>query len=220
MVKETNTRLASELQWGLREMNAPPELWDRVQAGRFAPRRKTSSVLIWATAAVGVLFAIGVYRTTTPGDLPHAGIRCQNPAQLRAWVRAKTGIDVPLRAATLSSIQLIGARSVAESVEIAYRTGDRGGSTDRIAGHRRRRRAARSRERQRVFVGYGWPALYADVRQRGRPAAGLQALPSGLVGGPGELQRLESSCCAPPRFPPRRSPGALAERPHRTAEQR
>lgn len=128
MVKETNTRLASELQWGLREMNAPPELWDRVQAGRFAPRRKTSSVLIWATAAVGVLFAIGVYRTTTPGDLPHAGIRCQNPAQLRAWVRAKTGIDVPLRAATLSSIQLIGARSVAESVEIAYRTGDRGGT--------------------------------------------------------------------------------------------
>lgn len=131
MVKETNTRLVSELQGGLRETSAPPELWDRVQAGRFAPRRKTSSVLVWATAAVAVLLIFAVsraYRATTPGDLPHAGFQCQNPAQLRAWVRAKTGIDVPLRAATASSIQLIGARSMAESVEIAYRAGKRGGT--------------------------------------------------------------------------------------------
>jgi hypothetical protein len=131
MVKETNTRLASELQWGLRETSAPPELWDRVQAGRFAARRKTPHVWVWATAAVAVLAVVGAssaYRTRGPGDLQRTGIHCQNPAQLRAWVRAKTGINVPLRAASASSVQLTGARSMGESVEIAYRTGNRGGT--------------------------------------------------------------------------------------------
>jgi hypothetical protein len=50
-----------------------------------------------------------------------ASDHCQNPAQLRAWVRAKTGLDLPLRA----DIQLIGARNVGGRVEISYRAGNR-----------------------------------------------------------------------------------------------
>jgi len=131
MHKETHTWLTPELEWGLRETSAPPELWDRVQAAQVAPRRKTSYVLVWATAAAAVLLAVGVsraHRTSAASDVQQAGIHCQNPAQLRAWVRAKTGMDVPLRDATASSVELIGARSAGASVEIAYRTGNRDGT--------------------------------------------------------------------------------------------
>ena len=131
MHKETHAWLTPELEWGLRETSAPPELWDRVQAGRIAPRRKTPHVLVWATATVAVLLAGGLsraYRANAPGDLQRSSIRCQNPAQLRAWVRARTGMDVPLRSATASPVQLIGAQSAGANVEIAYRIGNSDGT--------------------------------------------------------------------------------------------
>jgi hypothetical protein len=49
----------------------------------------------------------------------------ENPAELRAWVRANTGLDVPIQASPPASIQLIGARNLGASVEIAYRAGNR-----------------------------------------------------------------------------------------------
>jgi hypothetical protein len=122
-----NTRLEPELQRGLREVTAPPELWDRVQSPRTVPRGASNRGVVWAMAATVVLIAIGlsaVHRDNV--GLPAlTGDRCQNPAQLRAWVRAKTGLDLPLRAESSPSIQLIDARTVSGRVEIAYRAGNR-----------------------------------------------------------------------------------------------
>ena len=61
-------------------------------------------------------------------DFDDVALRCQNPAQLRAWVRAKTGLDLPFRAELPSSIELIGARKVASGVEVDYRAANRDGA--------------------------------------------------------------------------------------------
>jgi hypothetical protein len=133
--------LEPELQKGLRPVTAPPELWDRLKAAQVAPPRRTNQKVVWAMAAAVVLIAVGlssVYRESVAGDEASAlqalatdsqriAFHCQNPAQLRAWVRAKTGLDLPLRAESSPSIQLIGAQTIGgtRGVEVAYRTGNR-----------------------------------------------------------------------------------------------
>jgi hypothetical protein len=99
-----------------------------------------------AAVAVAAVVLSTVNRESPPGDAAsalqalasdsqHIAFRCQNPAQLRAWVRARTGLDLPLRSEAARSIQLIGAqligaqmigsaRSNGVGVEVAYRAGD------------------------------------------------------------------------------------------------
>ncbi len=121
-----NTWLAPELEHGLREVTAPPELWDRVQSARVMRPPQSSHRLVWALALTVVLMAaLSLLRSPVRRDSQTIAFRCQNPAELRAWVKAKTGIDVALRGAPPASIQLIGARNLGERVEIAYRAGDR-----------------------------------------------------------------------------------------------
>ena len=124
-----NTWLEPELQRGLREVTAPPELWDRIQLPRVA-HSNGNLRFVWAMATAVVLIAVGlsvIHRESVAGDNDsrRIGFHCQNPAQLRAWVKANTGLDVPLRDAPPASIQLIGARNDGERTEIAYRAGDR-----------------------------------------------------------------------------------------------
>jgi hypothetical protein len=80
-------------------------------------------------AATVVLAAVALStlparRETVASDSQQIAFHCQNPAQLRAWVKANTGFDVPLRAALPPSIQLIGARAAEGRVEVAYRAGN------------------------------------------------------------------------------------------------
>lgn len=129
--------LEGELQRGLRGVSAPPELWDRIQAAQVAPPQSTRSNrgLVWAMAAGVVLAAVSLslVRATDEstalqalaGDSQQIAFHCQNPARLRAWVRANTGFDVPMLDAPPASIQLIGARNLGTRVEIAYRAGNR-----------------------------------------------------------------------------------------------
>lgn len=142
MYKGTPAWLATELQWELRETSTPAELWDRVCAAqqvRPTPSKRINPALIWATAATLVVIAAGLtaaYRQSAGSDRALAlqalngaseiaGFHCENPAQLRAWVRANTGIDLPLQANSSRSIQLIGAKAIEDSrgVEVAYRAG-------------------------------------------------------------------------------------------------
>jgi len=144
MYKDAPAWLTAELEWGLRETAAPAELWNRIaEARRVAvePRKGMGAGLVWAMAATVALMAVGlsfVYRESTGNDRALAmralssasqisGFRCENPAQLRAWVRAKTGLDLPLRQDAAPSIQLIGAQAIegARGVEVAYRAGSR-----------------------------------------------------------------------------------------------
>jgi hypothetical protein len=123
-----NTWLAPELEHGLREVTAPAELWDRLQSARAARPPENTRRLVWALALAAVLASVALLslvRSPVRRDSQTIAFHCQNPAELRAWVKATTGLDVPLRGTSPASIQLIGARNLGERVEIAYRTGDR-----------------------------------------------------------------------------------------------
>lgn len=119
--------LERELQRGLRPVSAPPELWDRVQSARVSRPQEATRKLVWALALAVVLAAVALSLVRSPlrQDSQQMAFHCQNPAQLRAWVRANTGLDVPLRDAPPASIQLIGAQADQGRVEIAYRAGGR-----------------------------------------------------------------------------------------------
>jgi hypothetical protein len=127
--------LESELTRGLREVSAPPELWDRVRGAQVMRPSGSNRRLVWAMAATVVLAAVGlslvrpsdeaIALQALANDSGQIAFHCQNPAQLRAWVRANTGLDVPLRGAPPASIELIGARNLGARVEIAYRAGNR-----------------------------------------------------------------------------------------------
>lgn len=118
--------LPRELLKGLREVAAPPELWDRVRDGKPVASRENNRTLVWAMAATVVAMAIGlsVIQRDNYASSPLTSDHCQNPALLRAWVRAKTGLDLPLRADSSASIQLISARHAGGRVEISYRAGN------------------------------------------------------------------------------------------------
>jgi len=125
-----NNWLEPQLQDGLREVAAPPELWDRVRAARVTPPKQSSRKLVWAMAAAVVVAVVALSmlparRETITGASQRIDFHCQNPAQLRAWVKAHTGLDVPLRSAPPATIELIGARNLGASAEIAYRAGNR-----------------------------------------------------------------------------------------------
>jgi hypothetical protein len=123
--------LERELHVGLREVSAPAELWDRIQAPQSA-RLVQSRGPVWAIAAAVVLVAVGLsllyarrQSIAADNESPKIALHCENPAQLRAWVRARTGLDLPLRADASPSIQLIGADIDSRGVEVAYRAGNR-----------------------------------------------------------------------------------------------
>ena len=101
---------------------APEELWERV---RNPVIRKKKSVHMSVNAArVGacatvVLVAIWLF-------VGHRGFRSGDAGEIRGWVKAQAGIDVPLRARP-AGVQLMGANFAKGSVEIAYSVGGRDG---------------------------------------------------------------------------------------------
>jgi len=127
-----NQRLELVLQRELREVSAPPELWDRLQSPASAPYRaarvsKRFYHGLLAAAVTLAVVALSLVRPPVRQDSQPIAFHCQNPAQLRAWVKANTGLDVPLRGAPPASIQLIGARTGEGRVEVVYRAENRDG---------------------------------------------------------------------------------------------
>lgn len=137
-------KLEPELEWGLREVSAPAELWERVQSASLIdtpPVKPFRWGLVWATAAAAMVIAASATLVhleragndeamalrALHSDSQLAGFQCENPARLRAWVRANTGLDLPLREEASPAIQLIGARAIEDShsVEVSYRAGNR-----------------------------------------------------------------------------------------------
>ena len=101
---------------------APEELWERV---RNPVIRKKKSVHTSVNAAgmsacaTVLLLAIWLF-------VGHRGFRSADAGEIRGWVKAQAGIDVPLRAWP-AGVQLMGANFAKGSVEIAYRVGGRDG---------------------------------------------------------------------------------------------
>ena len=121
-----NPSLESQLQSSLRSVPAPPELWDRIQTSQLTAARPVHRRMVWALATAVVLAVVGlsIFHRDNVAFQSLASDHCENPAQLRAWVRAKTGLSLPLRS---DSSQLIGAQTIdgSHGVRIAYRAGNR-----------------------------------------------------------------------------------------------
>jgi hypothetical protein len=113
--------LAKELD----RVAAPKDLWDRTLAKARgsetspSPRpRFSGEKLTWALVAA-MLVIVLVWGVPSRRDLV---IRSANATQIREWVKANSGLDVPLLADS-SSIRLTSARMSRDGVEIACRVG-------------------------------------------------------------------------------------------------
>jgi hypothetical protein len=110
--------LEDELEQSLRRVSAPEELWDRVQSPQQAPTRVRTRFMAWASVPVVMFVALwGSHSRNNPA----IQFRSSDPVEIQAWVRANTGLDVPLHGGYLAGAKLASTGTA----EIAYR----------IAGH-------------------------------------------------------------------------------------
>jgi hypothetical protein len=135
-----------ELKRHLAPVQAPEELWDRVHAapvvtGVVQLRPSRGMTWQWAAAAVAtvaIIAGVTVWQnrdisgeeravralSRTPEQLQ---FHSADAAELRAWVKTGTGLDVPMPAHTASSVQLVGAyvsrKGSTPTAEISYRVG-------------------------------------------------------------------------------------------------
>lgn len=108
--------LESVLAGELRPVAAPAELRERVERPRPRQTRAAVSRWWWAVAAAAMLAIASAW-----GLRPGGEIRSSDAAEIRGWVLAKTGLDVPLPAA--APVRLAGARVLngGKAAKIAYR---------------------------------------------------------------------------------------------------
>jgi hypothetical protein len=128
------SRLDVELSRHLEPVTAPDELWSRVEAGirtetlrnKGAPRGRRILWAIAVTAAIALCFIrLASDQTGYPDTLD---FRSSDPQQIRAWVEAHAGIDIPL--VNGRSVQFIGVallRGSRFAVCVPYRSGNQWG---------------------------------------------------------------------------------------------
>ncbi|HTS47482.1 MAG TPA: hypothetical protein VMH05_06035 [Bryobacteraceae bacterium] len=120
MVKpETHKQwIEEELERSLRRVSAPEELWDRVQSPQQARARLRTRFMAWA--AVPMLMFVAVWGTHSRNN-PAIQLHSSDPAEIRSWVKANTGLDVPLHAGNLAGAKVVSSHTA----EIAYRVAGR-----------------------------------------------------------------------------------------------
>ena len=109
----------------LQRVEAPEELWYRVQTRRVPRPRLTVGRLAWALAAL-VPLAMVVW-TLRVSQERLGEIRCGDAAEMRRWISTKTGLNIPLRqsaAVRLESARVLASAAV-PAVEVAFHSGDR-----------------------------------------------------------------------------------------------
>ena len=110
--------MVEELEQSLRRVCAPEELWDRIQSPQHTRARVRTRFMAWA--AVPMLMFVAVWGTHSRNN-PSIQFHSSDPAEIRAWVNANAGLDVPLHAGNLAGAKVLSA----QTAEIAYRVGGR-----------------------------------------------------------------------------------------------
>ena len=130
----------------LRRVPAPDELWHRVQMPRVERAPGSRLRFAWALASTLAIAAVAWGLHARVNALASRGanlaFRCADPTEIRAWVKANTGLDIPLPAKPASTIQLMSARVVAgdsPSAEVDYL----------VAGHEARLVVSKARSETR-----------------------------------------------------------------------
>jgi hypothetical protein len=138
----SEVRIEPVLERHLGPVTAPDELWKRIQYPK-APRQQAFHLrLVWALPAG--LLVLAMMWAIYPGPEVHStqalGMRAlsRGPADLefrsaeageiQAWVKTRTGLDVPILAEPAPTIRLLGAQVVTGRTmmaEVGYRIGDR-----------------------------------------------------------------------------------------------
>jgi len=132
-----------ELSRHLAPVKAPEQLWDRVQRGQLSARKSRAGAVTWqwaaaaaATAAVVLGITFWLNRSVTTEELAVQALsrtadqvefRSDDLVELRTWVKAGTGLELPFPGRTAPAVRLIGAsltRSGTPAAEIAYKVGD------------------------------------------------------------------------------------------------
>ena len=110
--------MEEELERSLRRVSAPEELWDRIQSPQHVRARVRTRFMAWATVPVLMFAALwGSHSRNNPSVQFHSS----DPAEIRAWVKANAGLDVPLHAGNLAGAKVVSARTA----EIAYKVAGR-----------------------------------------------------------------------------------------------
>ena len=126
---KNNMWLEAVLRRHLGRVSAPDELWDRVVLPRVERRtlhRPVRWILAVSALTVSVFAAAWGYhpRSLILKETPE--LRSNHAADIQAWVRNRTGLDLPLRDRPNPSIQMIGASVVESSgptIAVRYRAG-------------------------------------------------------------------------------------------------
>lgn len=114
------TWLAPVLARRLGYVAAPEDLWDCIQGPRAVHRSGGAPRWTWVLAAAA-LAILAVWAV-----LPRSEFRSDRPAEIRAWIRRSTGLEVTMLEQPSPAIRIVSARVVKSdipTVEIAYRAG-------------------------------------------------------------------------------------------------
>jgi hypothetical protein len=102
-------------------VSAPEELWERVRNPQVIRKKGVQTSMNAARLGACATLLLTIWLVGG-----HRGLRSGDPGEIRGWVQAKAGIDVPLRARP-AGVQLTGASVSKGTVEIAYKVGNRDG---------------------------------------------------------------------------------------------
>lgn len=109
--------LEATLERRLGRVGAPVELWDRVQFPRTSSVRRSAFAPL--AAALVVIAVMWGFHLKSGGAAVQ--FRSHDPEAVRAWVKANTGLDVPLHSGQLAGARVVPGRVAA--AEITYRAG-------------------------------------------------------------------------------------------------
>ena len=135
------------LTQNLERVEAPPELWGRIQAPVSSlPQSTRRPAFVWVlTAAVLVVMVAAVWKFHSRYDRTLSNevlaakelargseniqFRSEKAGEIQAWIKGRTDLDIPLLPEPAASIRLVGASVAAwqpvPTAEVVYRVGDR-----------------------------------------------------------------------------------------------
>jgi hypothetical protein len=140
---EDRTKLERALAKHLARTAAPEPLWDRVREPKTPVARTSPAWMAWAPAAAALVLAVAGWMAWRSGQAQisveslavealangpeHLQFRSEKASEIRTWVRANSGIDIPLPPLHSPLVRIVGAnvtRGAVPVAEVAYRVGD------------------------------------------------------------------------------------------------